>query len=46
MQVVEGETDPKPYGAITVGRTDTKPRTLVRPVLQRPGFQATMRPQL
>ena len=46
MQVVEGETDPKPYEAITVGRTDTKPRTLVRPVLQRPGFQATMRPQL
>jgi hypothetical protein len=46
MQVVEGETDPKPSGAITVGRRDTKPRTPMQPVLQRPGFQATMRPQL
>jgi hypothetical protein len=46
MQVVEGETDPKPSGAITVGRTDTKPRTPVRPVLQRPDFQAMMRLQL
>ena len=46
MQAVEGQPDPKPSGATTVGRTDTKPRTPVLPVRQRPGFQVTMRLQL
>jgi hypothetical protein len=46
MPDVVGETDPKPSGEITVGPMDTKPDTPVRPALQRPGFQATMHPQL
>jgi hypothetical protein len=46
MQAVEGQTNPKPSGATTVGRMDTRPRTPVLPVRQPTGFQVTMRLQL